>query len=69
MTPVDEASHDDGAPVLVRLRESLPDAVGLIGFGLLARGLWVGFGEAVALSACGVILMTLSVVSIVRGGR
>lgn len=69
MTPEDEVPRDEGMPVLVRLRESLPDAVGLIGFGLLARGLWVGFGEAVALSACGVILMALSVVSIMRGSR
>lgn len=69
MTPEDEVPRDDGMPVLVRLRESLPDAVGLIGFGLFTRGLWVGFGEAVALSACGVILMALSVVSIMRGSR
>lgn len=69
MTPEDEVPRDEGMPVLVRLRESLPDAVGLIGFGLFARGLWVGFGEAVALSACGVILMALSVVSIMRGSR
>lgn len=69
MTPEDEVPRDEGMPVLVRLRESLPDAVGLIGFGLLARGLWVGFGEAVALSVCGVILMALSVVSIMRGSR
>ncbi|MNJ73438.1 hypothetical protein D3C77_702290 [compost metagenome] len=69
MTPEDKAPRIEGVPVLARLRESLPDAVGFIGFGLLARGLWVGFGEAVALSACGVILMALAVVSIVRGGR
>ena len=51
MTHEDEVPRDEEMPVLVRLRESLPDAVGLIGFGLFARGLWVGFGEAVALSA------------------
>ncbi|MNJ30163.1 hypothetical protein D3C81_1894320 [compost metagenome] len=69
MTSEDEVPRNEGAPVLARLRESLPDTVGLIGFGLLARGLWVGFGESVALSVCGAILMILSVVSIVRGAR
>ncbi|MDN7144146.1 hypothetical protein KC131_26215 [Pseudomonas sp. JQ170] len=68
MTPEDEVLLNEGASVLVRLRESLPDAVGLIGFGLLARGLWVGFGEAVSLSVCGVILMALSIYAIRRGG-
>lgn len=69
MTPQDEAPTTVAAPGLTRLREALPDAVGLLGYGLLARGLWVGMGEAVALSVCGVILMILSVVSIVRGAR
>lgn len=68
MTSEDEAPRTEGAPVLVRLRESLPDMVGLIGFGLLARGLWVGFGEAVSLSVCGAILMGLSTYAIIRGG-
>lgn len=68
MTPEQEAPRDDGAPVLDRLRESLPDFVGMVGFGLLARGLWVGFGEAVSLSVCGVILMALSAYAIIRGG-
>ncbi|WP_332730377.1 hypothetical protein [Pseudomonas sp. ESBL2] len=68
MTPEQEAPRDDGAPALDRLRESLPDLVGMVGFGLLARGLWVGFGEAVSLSVCGVILMALSAYAIIRGG-
>lgn len=69
MTPEDEVPSSTEAPDFARLREALPDAVGLLGYGLLARGLWVGMGEAVALSVCGLILMTLSVVSIFRGGR
>ncbi len=68
MTPEQEAPRDDGAPTLNRLRESLPDLVGMVGFGLLARGLWVGFGEAVALSVCGCILMALSAYAVIRGG-
>ncbi|MDN5519188.1 hypothetical protein [Pseudomonas sp.] len=68
MTPEQEAPREDGASALARLRESLPDLVGMVGFGLLARGLWVGFGEAVALSVCGVILMSLSAYAIIRGG-
>lgn len=68
MTPEQEAPRNAGAATLARLREGLPDLVGLIGFGLLARGLWVGLGEAVSLSVCGGILMGLSAYAIVRGG-
>lgn len=68
MTPEQEAPRNAGASALARLREGLPDLVGMIGFGLLARGLWVGFGEAVSLSVCGGILMGLSAYAIVRGG-
>ncbi|TFF37428.1 hypothetical protein [Pseudomonas sp. RIT623] len=68
MTPEQEAPREGGVPVLDRLRESLPDLVGMVGFGLLARGLWVGFGEAVSLSVCGGILMGLSAYAIIRGG-
>lgn len=53
---------------LALVRESLPDAVGILGFGLLTRGLWVGLGEAVALAVCGAMLMGLSVYSAIRGG-
>ncbi|MFT0866036.1 hypothetical protein [Pseudomonas sp. CAM1A] len=41
----------------------------MAGFALLARGLWIGMGEAVALSVCGMILMALSAYAVVRGGR
>ncbi|HGM4965561.1 MULTISPECIES: hypothetical protein [Pseudomonas putida group] len=68
MTPEQEAPREDGVSALARLQESLPDVVGMVGFGLLARGLWVGFGEAVALSVCGVILMSLSAYAVIRGG-
>ncbi|EKT4469812.1 hypothetical protein QEM11_000613 [Pseudomonas putida] len=68
MTPEQEAPRKDGGSALARLRESLPDVVGMVGFGLLARGLWVGFGEAVSLSVCGVILMALSAYAVIRGG-
>ncbi|MEX0297319.1 hypothetical protein ACF8LF_22760 [Pseudomonas putida] len=68
MSTEQEAPRDDEVSALARLRESLPDVVGMVGFGLLARGLWVGFGEAVALSVCGVILMALSAYAVIRGG-
>lgn len=68
MTPEQEAPREDGVPALARLRGSLPDVVGMVGFGLLARGLWVGFGEAVSLSVCGAILMALSAYAVIRGG-
>lgn len=69
MTPQNEAPQCDGVSALARLRESLPDAVGLVGFALLGRGLWLGLGEAVALSVCGGILMALSAYAVMRGGR
>ncbi|CAI3808196.1 MULTISPECIES: hypothetical protein [Pseudomonas] len=69
MIPEQEAPREDGVPALARLRESLPDVVGMVGFGLLARGLWVGFGEAVSLSVCGAILMALSAYAVIRGGN
>ncbi|HDS1693338.1 MULTISPECIES: hypothetical protein [Pseudomonas] len=68
MTPEQQTPREDEVSALARLRESLPDVVGMVGFGLLARGLWVGFGEAVALSVCGVILMSLSAYAVIRGG-
>ncbi|MCE0981684.1 hypothetical protein [Pseudomonas monteilii] len=68
MTPEQQAPREDGVSALARLRENLPDVVGMVGFGLLARGLWVGFGEAVALSVCGVILMSMSAYAAIRGG-
>ncbi|GLH31706.1 hypothetical protein BR1R5_10920 [Pseudomonas sp. BR1R-5] len=68
MTPEQQTPREDEVSGLDRLRESLPDVVGMVGFGLLARGLWVGFGEAVALSVCGVILMSLSAYAVIRGG-
>ncbi|WP_038609021.1 hypothetical protein [Pseudomonas alkylphenolica] len=68
MTPEQEAPREDGVSAFAWLRESLPDVVGMVGFGLLARGLWVGFGEAVALSVCGLILMSLSAYAVIRGG-
>ncbi|WP_395589408.1 hypothetical protein [Pseudomonas sp. TR47] len=68
MTPEQQTPREDEVSALARLRESLPDVVGMVGFGLLARGLWVGFGEAVALSVCGVILMALSAYAVIRGG-
>ncbi|MFG0924200.1 hypothetical protein ACF8SB_00595 [Pseudomonas sp. CJQ_8] len=69
MTPEQEAPREDEVSALARLRENLPDVVGMVGFGLLARGLWVGFGEAVALSVCGGILMALSAYAVIRGGN
>ena len=68
MTSQNEAPQSKGASALARLRDSLPDVVGWVGFALLGRGLWLGMGEAVALSVCGGILMALSAYSVIRGG-
>lgn len=54
---------------LEALKEALPDLVGVLGLGLLTRGLWAWMGEPLALSVCGTLLIALSVVSIMRGGR
>ncbi|MBJ2263718.1 hypothetical protein [Pseudomonas sp. MF6787] len=56
-------------PKLEALKEALPDLVGVLGLALLTRGLWAWMGEPLALTVCGALLITLSVVSIVRGGR
>ena len=56
-------------PKLEALKEALPDLVGVLGLALLTRGLWVWMGEPLALTVCGSLLITLSVYSIVRGGR
>ena len=56
-------------PKLEALNEALPDLVGVLGLALLTRGLWVWMGEPLALTVCGALLITLSVYSIVRGGR
>ncbi len=62
-------TNENKVPILGVLKEALPDLVGLLGLALLVRGLWVGWGEAVALTACGSLLLVLSVVSVARGGR
>lgn len=51
------------------LRQALPDVVGVLGFGLLTRGLWLWFGEPVALTVAGTLLMTLGTYAAWRGGR
>lgn len=56
-------------PKLEALKEALPDLVGVLGLGLLTRGLWAWMGEPLALTVCGSLLIALSVASIVRGGR
>ena len=53
---------------LEALKGSLPDLVGILGLGLLTRGLRAWMGEPLALTVCGSLLIALSVVSIVRGG-
>lgn len=57
------------APKLTALKEALPDVIGILGLGLLTRGLWAWMGEPLALTVCGALLIALSVVSIVRGDR
>jgi hypothetical protein len=54
---------------LALLASAAPDLVGVLGLCLLTRGLWAGWGEAVALSICGAVLLSLALVSVVRGGR
>ena len=51
------------------LKNALPDLVGVLGLGLLTRGLWVWMGESLALTVCGSLLIVLSVASVVRGNR
>lgn len=61
-------SDETVTPKLEALKGSLPDLVGILGLGLLTRGLWAWMGEPLALTVCGSLLIVLSVVSIVRGG-
>ena len=56
-------------PVVGVLKNSLPDLIGVLGLGLLTRGLWVWMGESLALTVCGSLLILLSVASVVRGNR
>lgn len=56
-------------PKLEALKEAAPDLVGVLGLVLLTRGLWSWMGEPLALTVCGALLITLSVASIIRGGR
>jgi hypothetical protein len=51
------------------LRQALPDVVGVLGFGVLARGLWLWFGEPVALTVAGGLLCALALYAVTRGGR
>lgn len=51
------------------IRQALPDLVGVLGFGLLTRGLWLWFGEPVALTVVGTALLGLAMFSAVRGAR
>ena len=51
------------------LRRALPDVVGVLGFGLLTRGLWLWFGEPVALTVAGTMLFALAALAVTRGGR
>ena len=56
-------------PKLEALKDAAPDLVGVLGLVLLTRGLWSWMGEPLALTVCGALLIILSVVSIIRGGR
>ncbi|NWF10168.1 hypothetical protein [Pseudomonas salomonii] len=56
-------------PKLEALKDAAPDLVGVLGLVLLTRGLWSWMGEPLALTVCGALLITLSVASIIRGGR
>lgn len=62
-------TNESKAPKLEALKEALPDLIGMLGLGLLTRGLWAWMGEPLALTVCGSLLITLSVVSVLRGGR
>ncbi len=56
-------------PRLERLRQALPDVVGVLGFGLLTRGLWLWFGQPVALTVAGTLLLALALWAVMQGGR
>ena len=62
-------SEETVTPKLEALKEAAPDLVGVLGLALLTRGLWSWMGEPLALTVCGALLIILSVVSIIRGGR
>lgn len=62
-------TNESKAPKLEALKEALPDLIGVLGLGLLTRGLWAWMGEPLALTVCGSLLITLSVVSVLRGDR
>ena len=51
------------------LKEAAPDIIGVLGLSLLTRGLWAWMGEPLALTVCGSLLISLSVISVVRGSR
>lgn len=52
-----------------RAAAGLSEAQGWLGLALLARGLWLQFGEAWALVAVGSILMAVSLAAALRGGE
>jgi hypothetical protein len=52
-----------------RATAGLNDAIGWLGLALLARGLWLLFGEAWALVAVGSILMLASLLDALLGGE
>lgn len=60
----------DGLRAAVRQApEFYSDAVGFAGMALLGRGIWLRFGEPWALMVVGGLLLALSVVAALRGGR
>jgi len=56
-------------PRLELLQRALPDVVGILGFSLLTRGLWLWFGEPVALTVCGTLLFAIAALAVMRGDR
>ncbi|NBF13081.1 hypothetical protein [Pseudomonas sp. Fl4BN1] len=62
-------TNESEAPKLEALKEVLPDLIGVLGLGLLTRGLWAWMGEPLALTVCGSLLIVLSVASVLRGDR
>ena len=51
------------------VRYALPSLVGVLGFGLLTRGLWLFFNYPVSLTVIDTALLALAMFSVVRGAR
>lgn len=60
------------SPRLRFFQRAMPDVCDIVaigGFGVFTKGLWMWFGQPVALTVAGSLLMILGTYAAVRGGR